>query len=125
MKKKSNQIYHVYILYSASQPNMVKVGKANNLKRVPYFNLAGYAGITDWIQALSIPTSSNEAALAIEAMIAAKLINHGYKREKIMWSDLLVKDRIVGATECYNCTVDYAIAEAISMANLYFEYIAK
>ena len=102
---------------------MIKVGKSNNLKRVPSFNLMGYAGITDWEQQLTLLVDSNEAALAIESMINAKLSNQGYLRPKIMWDDLNKPGRRVGATECYKCDIEHAINTGIKMAEVYDEFI--
>lgn len=103
---------------------MVKVGKANNLNRIPYFNEAGYANVTDWEHALTLLVESNEAALALESMINAKLTNQGYKLAKIMWNDLKVPNRRVGATECYNCHIDHAIEAGINMSNIYHSFVA-
>jgi len=124
MKRKSNEYFHVYILCSESNQQFVKVGKANNLKRVPYFSEAGYAGITDWIQVLTLVVNSNHAALALEAMISSKLNNLGYALPKIFWDDLKVEGRRVGATECYNCHVNQAIDVGVEMADVYDKYIA-
>jgi len=121
---KKNKHFHVYVLQSESNPYMVKIGKANNLKRPMYFGEAGYAGITDWKQAVTIITDSNEAAYAIEAMIKAKLYNQGFLMPKIMWDDLKKPGRRVGATECFSCHVDYAIQLGIEMADIYKEHIA-
>lgn len=123
MKKTTNQKFHVYILRSESNPQMVKVGKANNLKRVPYFNKAGYAGVTDWAQVFSLPTDSNESALALESMICAKLASQGYLRPKIMWDDLTKPGRRVGATECYCCHIDHALRVANEMARVHREFV--
>ena len=124
MKRKPNEYFHVYILCSESNPQFVKVGKANNLKRVPYFNEAGYASITDWIQVFTLVSSSNHAALALEAMISSNLNNLGYGLPKIFWDDLKLEGRRVGATECYSCHVNSAIGIAVAMADVYSEYIA-
>ncbi|GEM_PF-5767159 len=104
---------------------MVKVGKSNNLKRVAYFSEAGYAGITDWVQIATFVSESNEAALALESMINAKLKNQGYLLPKIMWDDLKVPGRRVGATECYSCSYDHAIKVALQMSGIYEEHIAE
>jgi hypothetical protein len=124
IKRKSNEYFHVYILFSKANPRFVKVGKANNLKRVPYFSEAGYAGVTDWIQALTLIVNSNHAALALEAMISSKLNNLGYALPKIFWEDLKVEGRRVGATECYNCHIDKAVDIGAEMADVYDKYIA-
>lgn len=123
-KRKSNEYFHVYILCSNSNNRFVKVGKANNLKRVPYFNEAGYAGVTDWVQVLSLISDSNHSALSLEAMISSRLNNLGYAHPKIFWNDLKVEGRRVGATECYNCHVDQVIDIAVEMADVYYKYIA-
>ena len=114
----------MYILFSKSNPKFVKVGKANNLKRVLYFNEAGYAGVTDWIQAITFIVKSNHSALALEAMISSKLNNLGYALPKIYWDDLKIEGRRVGATECYNCHIDKAIDIGVEMADVYEKYIA-
>lgn len=124
MSRKQNQYFHVYILVSESDPHMVKVGKANNLKRPAYFREAGYAGVSDWQQVVTIATDSNEAAFAIESMIKAKLYNEGYLRPKIIWNDLKIPGRRVGATECFNCHIDHAIELGVRMADIYEKHIA-
>ena len=123
MKRKHNCYYHVYILCSRSNESMVKVGKSNNLKRAPDLNNYGYAGITDWEQKITLFADSNEAALALESMINAKLANQGYLLPKIMWDDLKKPGRRVGATECYKCHIDHAINIGIAMAQVYEKYI--
>ena len=102
---------------------MVKVGKANNLKRAQKLNDYGYAGVTDWEQKITLPTDSNEAALALESMINAKLTKQGFLRDKIMWDDLLKPGRRVGATECYDCSVEHAINVGIEMAEILEKYV--
>lgn len=124
MSRKHNTYFHVYILASASDPHMVKVGKANNLKRPAYFRKAGYAGVTDWQQVVTIAADSNEAAFAIESMLKAKLYNQGFLRPKKMWDDLKVTGRRVGATECFNCHFDHAIDVGIEMAEIYEKFVA-
>lgn len=123
MKRKFNEYFHVYILASKSNRNLIKIGKTNNLKRVPYFNQVGYAGVTDWTQVLTLPVHSNHSALALEAMICSKLTNLGYSLPKIFWDDLKVEGRRVGATECYDCHVDEAINVGVQMADIYDTYI--
>lgn|SRR5690554_2859664 len=123
MKRKYNSYYHVYILCSRNNPNMVKVGKANNLKRAPDLNNYGYAGITDWEQKITLLAHSNESALAIESMIHAKLTNQDYLIPKIMWDDLKKTGRRVGATECYNCHINHAISVGIEMAEVYGKFV--
>jgi hypothetical protein len=123
MKRKYNSYYHVYVLSSRSNQNMVKVGKSNNLKRAPDLNNYGYAGVTDWEQKVTLLTDSNASALALESMINVKLSNEGYLRPKIMWDDLKKPGRRVGATECYNCHVDHAINVGIDMADIYEKYV--
>jgi hypothetical protein len=123
IRRKSNEYFHVYILFSKANPSCVKVGKANNLKRVPYFSEAGYAGITDWIKALTLVVNSNHAAFALEAMINSKLNNLGYALPKIFWDDLKVEGRRVGATECYNCQIDKTITIGVEMADVYDKWI--
>lgn len=123
MNAKANEHFHVYILRSESDAQMVKIGKANNFKRAPYFKKAGYAGVTDWIQVKTFPTNSNESALALEGMICAKLASQGFLRPKIMWNDLTKPGRIVGATECYCCHIDHALSVATEMARVHAEFV--
>ncbi|WP_145981761.1 hypothetical protein [Vibrio algivorus] len=123
MKRKYNNYYHVYILCSRSDEYMVKVGKSNNLKRAPKLNDYGYAGITDWEQKVTLHVDSNEGALALESMINVKLTKQGYLLPKIMWDDLLKPGRRVGATECYNCHIDYAVKVGVEMAEVYEKYV--
>lgn len=123
MKRKYNTYYHVYILCSRSNQNMVKVGKSNNLKRAPDLNNYGYAGVTDWEQKITLLVASNEAAFALESMINVKLSNQGYLRPKIMWDDLKKPGRNVGAKECYKCHIDHAINVGIEMAEIYEKYV--
>lgn len=122
-QKKYNEHFHVYVLVSTSDPFMVKIGKANNLKRALHFNKSGYAGITDWKQVLTLPTQSNESALALEAMICAKLTHKGFLRPKIMWTSKIISTRTVGATECYSCHIDHAIQVANEMARVHEEFV--
>jgi hypothetical protein len=102
---------------------MVKVGKSNNLKRALKLNDYGYAGVTDWEQKITLLTDSNEAALALESMIHAKLANQGHLLSKIMWDDLLKPGRRVGATECYKCHINHAINVGVEMAEVFEKYV--
>lgn len=119
-----NEYFHVYILSSEANPHMVKVGRTNNLKRALYFSEAGYAGVTDWQQMVTFLVDSNEAALALESMINAKLTNQGFRRPKIMWDDVTIPGRRAGATECYCCHIDHAVAVGVEMARIYDDFVA-
>jgi hypothetical protein len=116
------RFYHVYILRSIDR-NMVKVGKANNLFRVKALAGMRYGGASDWQQIVSFPLQSDHAALALEAMINARLSDQGHKIPRFSWVNYLNK-RPSFADECFQCDLTHALAVAQEMAAVFDSHVA-
>lgn len=121
-KRKSNQYFHVYVLVSQGDKALVKVGKANNLRRTRSLARMGYAGRSDWQHIASFPANSNDDALALESMINARLSNQGHKLSRMSWKNL-INGKPSYADECFSCTPEHAILVANNMAYLLEQYI--
>lgn len=122
-KRKANEYFHVYVLVSAKNEDLIKVGKANNLLRAHHLARMGYAGRTDWMHVATFPLDSNHNALALESLINAKLSNQGYKVPRMSWVNLINK-RESYADECFSCTKEHAIAVANQMADVIHCHVA-
>jgi hypothetical protein len=120
-KRLANEHFHVYVLSSDSR-GMVKVGKANNLKRTTSLARMGYAGASDWLHVASFPVSSNHEAIALEGMVIARLSNQGHKLPRLRWTNL-TNDRPSFADECFSCTAEHAIAVARMMSEVFHVHV--
>ena len=120
-KRLANGHFHVYILASQSI-GMVKVGKANNLRRTISLARMGYAGATDWVHLASFPVSSNQEAIALESMIIARLSNQGYKLPRLQWANL-INSRPSFADECFTCPSEHAISIACQMSEVFHIHV--
>jgi hypothetical protein len=120
-KRLANQHFHVYVLASRSR-GMVKVGKANNLRRTISLARMGYAGASDWVHIASFPLFSNHEAIALESMIIARLSNQGYKLPRLQWTNL-INSRSSFADECFTCSSEYAISIACQMSAVFHIHV--
>ncbi|WP_304524966.1 GIY-YIG nuclease family protein [Halomonas sp. I5-271120] len=121
-RRKANQYFHVYILVSEGEENVVKVGKANNLSRTRSLARMGYAGKDDWLHIASFPMNSNHEALALESLVIAKLSNQGHKLPRVSWKNL-INGKPSYADECFSCSAEHAIAVASDMATLLEQHL--
>ena len=120
--RKNNEFFHVYILVSESDKNLIKIGKANNLNRPRSFSRMGYAGKDDWYQVVSFPMGSDHEAIALESFIIAKLSNQGYKIPRVSWKNL-INGKPSYADECFSCSVGHAIEIANEMSGVLQKYL--
>lgn len=124
MAKSHNEHYHVYILFSPSDKGLVKVGKANNITRVKALVRMCYANRADWRQIASFPVNSDHDALALEAMINAKLSNQGLKIPRTPWINR-INGRPSYADECFSCEPDHAVSVAHKLSEALQVHILK
>lgn len=120
-KRPSNEHFHVYVLASESR-GMIKVGKANNVRRTISLAQMGYAGAPDWKHLASFPVASNHEAIALESMIIARLCNEGHKLPRLPWINL-INNRPSFADECFSCTADHAISIAYKMSEIFDGFV--
>jgi len=116
-KRKYNEYFHVYVLTSEEPGCLLKVGKANNLSRIPHLVRMKYAGRNDWVHVASFPVASNLDALALEILVHAKLSNQGYKVPRMPWVNRINKRKSY-ADECFSCSKEHAISVATDMAHI-------
>ncbi|WP_372360518.1 GIY-YIG nuclease family protein [Xanthomonas axonopodis pv. poinsettiicola] len=112
----------MYVLASQSQA-LVKVGKSNNAKRVPALVAMCYGGADDWLHVRSFAVDSNQAAIAVESMIHARLANQGFRRDRFPWVNRLTT-RPSFADECFTCTPEHAIKVGEHMVSVYSSRVA-
>ena len=120
-KRLANEHFHAYVLASKSS-GMVKVGKANNLRRTISLARMGYAGASDWMHLASFPVVSNHEAVALESMIIARLSNQGHKLPRLQWVNL-INNRPSFADECFSCPSEHAISIACQMSEAFHVHV--
>lgn len=122
--------YRVYILSSKSDPEYIKVGKTNNIHRVPHLSRMNYGNKQDWEEIHSLHTTNDVEAYALESMVSAKLTKLGYKLPKVMWNDTWDKKRIesgklIGATELFRAPIDLVLSVAKEAEAIFVSYIGE
>lgn len=103
---------------------MVKVGKSNNRSRTSSLARMGYAGRSDWKHVATFPVRSNHDALALEALIIAKLSNQGYRVPRMAWINL-INEKLSYADDCFTCSIEHAIKVAHEMADVFCNHVAE
>jgi len=95
----------VYVLQSASQPEILKVGVTTDNYRIPSFSRMGYAQISDWELVSLTWLSTKPEGEALEKMCEAKLTQMNYKVDEIKWTNTTNGKTEQGAREIYKADV--------------------
>ena len=114
--------FHVYVLASDSLA-LVKIGKSNNDRRIPALVAMCYGGAEDWRQVKVFPVNSNQAAVAVESMVHARLSNEGFRRSRFQWKNRK-NGRPSYADECFTCSPEHAISVGEHMVCVYRSSVA-
>jgi len=120
--------YRMYILSSKSDPEYIKVGKTNNVHRVPHLSRMNYGNKQDWEEIHSLHTSNDVEAYALESMVSSKLTKLGYKLPKVYWNDTWDKKRIesgklIGATELFRAPIEVVKSVANEAEKVFLSFI--
>lgn len=115
--------HHVYVLYSLSRTDLVKVGRSNSPARIRNLKKMHYADVIDWEPHSIVILDSRCAAIAVEAMAHAKLFNQGFGVARFAWTRLPDMKRCF-ADECFGCAPTHATSVVEEMALLYRRDIA-
>jgi hypothetical protein len=110
--------HHVYVLFSQSRNDLVKVGRSNGSARIRGLIKMHYADVPDWECYKVIPLDSRQAAVAVEAMAHARLINEELNIGRFKWTRLPDKKQCF-ADECFMCAPSYAVSVVVEMVSLY------
>lgn len=114
--------HHVYVLFSATRADLVKVGRASSPRRIRHLREMHYADVADWEPYGIVRLRTPQEAVAVEAMVHACLINDGFRVPRFGWTRL-PDMKSCYADECFMSTPDHAFKVAEEMADIYTKHI--
>ena len=116
--------HHVYVLFSRQRPNFVKVGRSKSVARIRALQRMNYADVVDWYPHRIITLDTFQAAVAVEAMTHARLVNQGLNITRFTWTRL-PDQKECWADECFRCHPSQAASVAEEMKLVYERYVAQ
>ena len=116
--------HHVYVLFSHLRPDLVKVGRSNGAARIRALRKMNYADVVDWDPYRIVSLDTTQAAVAVEAMAHARLINQGFRVARFRWTRLPDRKECL-ADECFSCTPSHAASVVEEMAHIYNSRVAE
>jgi hypothetical protein len=115
--------HHVYVLFSRTRPNLVKVGRSKSAARIRKLRKMNYADVADWDPYEIVALETQHAAVALEAMTHARLANQGFRIARFRWTRLPDYKECL-ADECFCCSALHAAAAVKEMLAIYNRSVA-